>query len=50
MNDLSKAIFIGFLFIIGIGSFIYSQFVVSTVAFAASALYGNVFLNTKPRR
>ena len=42
MNDLSKDILIGCLFIAGILSFISGLFVISTVLFAASTMFSNM--------
>ncbi len=42
MNDFTKDILIGLMFIIGIWSFISGQFIVSTVLFASAAIYSNI--------
>jgi hypothetical protein len=47
MNDFSKDILIGLLFIAGIWSFISGQFIFSTVLFASAAIYSNIAMRTK---
>lgn len=42
MNDLSKDVLIGSLFIAGIWSFISGLFVISTVLFAATTMVSNM--------
>lgn len=42
MNDLRKDILIGLMFLVGIFSFFSGQFIVSTLSFAAAAIYSNV--------
>lgn len=42
MNDFTKDILIGLMFIVGIWSFISGQFIVSTVLFAGAAIYSNI--------
>ncbi|WAR45011.1 hypothetical protein [Methylomonas rapida] len=42
MNDLSKDVLIGSLFIAGIWSFISGLFVISTVLFAATSMVSNM--------
>ncbi|QPK62393.1 hypothetical protein IVG45_16255 [Methylomonas sp. LL1] len=42
MNDLSKDVLIGSLFIAGIWSFISGLFVISTVIFATTSLFSNM--------
>jgi len=47
MNDFSKDILIGLMFIIGIWSFISGQFIVSTVLFASAAIYSNIIKSSQ---
>ncbi len=42
MNELTKDILIGLLFIAGICSFISGQFIISTVLFASAAIFSNI--------
>jgi hypothetical protein len=44
MNNFNKNIFIILIFIAGIWSFISGQFIVSTVLFAAAAIYSNIVM------
>lgn len=48
MNNFKNDILIGSLLIIGIGSFIYGQFVISTVSFAVAAIYSNIAMRARP--
>jgi hypothetical protein len=47
MNDFKKDIVIGLMFIAGIGSFISGQFILSTVLFAAAAIYSNILMRAQ---
>jgi len=47
MNDFSKDILIGLLFVVGMWSFISGQFIFSTVLFASAAIYSNIAMRTK---
>ncbi|MCQ8104095.1 hypothetical protein NP590_08270 [Methylomonas sp. SURF-2] len=47
MNDLSKDILIGSLFISGLLSFFSGLFVISTVLFASSAIFSNMANKTR---
>ncbi|MDP3388959.1 MAG: hypothetical protein Q8Q40_03570 [Methylococcaceae bacterium] len=47
MNDFSKDILIGILFVGGMWSFISGQFIFSTVLFASAAIYSNIAMRTK---
>ena len=47
MNDFKKDIFIGLMFITGLGSFISGQFILSTVLFASAAIYSNILMRAK---
>jgi hypothetical protein len=47
MDNLKKFTIIGLIFIAGIGSFIYGQFIVSTVLFAFAAIYSNIAMRLK---
>jgi hypothetical protein len=49
MNDFKKDILIGLMFIAGIGSFISGQFILSTVLFAAAAIYSNILMRAQSR-
>ncbi|MGY6274469.1 hypothetical protein [Methylomonas sp. MgM2] len=42
MNDLSKDVLIGSLYMLGIWSFVSGLFVISTVLFASAAMFGNM--------
>jgi hypothetical protein len=42
MNDLKRDIVISLLFIVGLGSFLLGQFVLSTLIFASVAIYSNI--------
>jgi hypothetical protein len=44
MNDFQRDVFIGLMFVTGIFGFISGEFVVSTVVFAAAAIYSNIVL------
>jgi hypothetical protein len=47
MNNFKKDIIIGLMFITGIWSFISGQFIISTVLFAAAAIYSNIVMRAK---
>jgi membrane protein implicated in regulation of membrane protease activity len=47
MSNFNKDIFIGLMFITGIWSFISGQFIISTVLFAAAAIYSNIVIRAK---
>ena len=47
MNNLKKFTIIGLIFGAGIGSFIYGQFIVSTILFAFAAIYSNIAMRVK---
>ena len=47
MNNFNKDIIIGLMFIAGIWSFISGQFIISTVLFAAAAIYSNIVMRAK---
>lgn len=47
MNNVTRDIFIGLLFVAGIWSFISGQFIFSTILFASSAIYSNIVMRTK---
>jgi len=45
MNDIQRDVLIGLMFLTGIFGFISGEFVVSTVLFAAAAIYSNIAIN-----
>jgi hypothetical protein len=47
MNDFSKDILIGSMFVIGIWSFISGQFIVSTLLFGSAAIFTNIVMRAK---
>lgn len=47
MNDLTKDILIGLMFLTGIWSFITGQFIVSTLLFAGAAIMSNIVMRNK---
>jgi hypothetical protein len=47
MNDLSKDILIGSLFVVGIWSFISGQFVISALLFGSAAIFTNIVMRAK---
>ena len=47
MSNFNKDIFIGIMFITGIWSFFSGQFIISTVVFAAAAIYSNIIIRAK---
>jgi hypothetical protein len=47
MNHSKKFTIIGLILIAGIGSFIYDQFIVSTVLFASAAICSNIVMRVK---
>jgi len=47
MKNFNKDIMVGLLFIVGIGSFISGQFIISTVLFATAAIYSNIVMRVK---
>jgi hypothetical protein len=47
MNNFKRNIAIGLIFIVGIGSFISGQFILSTILFAGAAIYSNILKRAK---
>lgn len=47
MNNFKNDILIGLLLITGVGSFIYGQFIISTVSFAVAAIYSNIAMRAR---
>ncbi len=47
MNNLKIFTIIGLISIAGIGSFIYGQFIISTILFALAAIYSNIAMRVK---
>ncbi|MGZ8183165.1 MAG: hypothetical protein ACXWT1_14505 [Methylobacter sp.] len=47
MTDIQRDILIGLIFIVGILGFISGEFIVSTIMFAAAAIFTNVVLSQR---
>ncbi|NOT13888.1 MAG: hypothetical protein HOP23_19065 [Methylococcaceae bacterium] len=47
MSNFKSDILIGLMFIVGIGSFISGQFILSTILFAGAAIYSNILMRAK---
>ncbi|MGR8936062.1 MAG: hypothetical protein ACU837_17045 [Gammaproteobacteria bacterium] len=47
MNDFSRDILIGAMFVIGIWSFMSGQFIVSAVLFGSAAIFTNIVMRAK---
>lgn len=47
MNDFSRDVLIGSLFVIGIWSFISGQFIASTFLFGSAAIFTNIVMRAK---
>jgi CheY-specific phosphatase CheX len=47
MTDFQRDVLIGLMFITGVFGFISGEFIVSTVLFAASAIFSNIFFNRR---
>lgn len=47
MNDLNKDIIISVLIIVGAGSFLTGQFIISTCLFASAAIFTNIVLRNR---
>ncbi|NOT12706.1 MAG: hypothetical protein HOP23_12865 [Methylococcaceae bacterium] len=48
MTDFKKDLLLGLMFVSGIFGFISGEFIISTVAFAAAAIYSNITIRKQP--